>query len=503
MFISIHNDRCTMKFNPRLNVFASDNYYRDEAGFTCLSEGYYLSSTPTVEEIAAKSYGDFVSVYKGRYVAALWDKNRRYLYVYQDLLAKKFVYYYHQNNCFICATSYYEILDYIKSHQLPCQLDEEGIGQMLQLGRFVDHHTYIKEIKFLRAFEWIEYSSGTLHVNRLPYPQPISQISLEQARDEAYRLFQEAAKCQIKKNERENKRHIVSLSGGMDSRAIFLQLIQNGTADIISYCYAQRNSVDQLVAEQIARDYHTEHIFYPLDGGMFVAQREAMMAQNEGQMYYCGATGMLACMQGVDNTHAGLVHMGIGGGEILGDIISAQTEVPHQEFPKKSYQINLNDIRCCQNSVYTVSDRFECASPFLYEDFFLYLMRLPAQIKQKRRLYVEIYNKYMYNSYETTAFRGKIGKKRSLLSKIFHYVKVELLKKDRFSMNPFAYWWVQNPAFKTYIQSTFELDKRKLKTLGYDTAQLEAICQGDVLAKLRVLTVSAMLLHILSKEQHE
>lgn len=496
MLFSVFNHEMNLVFNPKLPVFENDDFFIKEAEKQYLSEGYYLSETPSSSDIESLGYADFVERYKGRYVCVAIDKKKKTAKIYNDLLSKQFVFYYQAGENFACSTSFMELLAFVKEKPLPYTVDELGIKQFLDKGFFQGEHTYIKEIKFLSAFSCLRYD-GTCRVDRLSYPEPLQDVSFEDARDEAYRLFQKAAKAQIEKNNKENRRHIISLSGGMDSRAMFLQLIDAGIKDIESYCYAESGSVDEKVAEQIAKDYHTKHHFFPLDGGNFVKNRDAILDQNEGMMMYSGATGMFDCIQMVDCTQSGVVHMGIGGGEILGDIVFPDMEQPFEHFPKKSYMINLDDIRCCQNSALTGSNRFAFASPFLYEDFFLYLMRLPESYKRRRRLYVAMYEKYMQNNYDTTAFRGKIGRKRSLIERVFHYVKAEILKKDKYSMNPFEYWWATNPVFKNYIKDSFSRDIEILTGKNYDSHLLQAYFEKSIYHKLRALTLSAMLNRIL------
>lgn len=496
MFVNIKNNEVNIQYSPKYIAFSEDNFYKQQAEQTVLSEGYYLSTTPSVEDILYSDYDNFTQKFQGSYVCVAYQKEKAALHVFNDLLSKKYVYYYLQGNHFACSTSYFALIDYLKKENVALTVSNEGLQQMLQKGTFAGDTTYVEEVHFLRAYEYIRYQNQIVSIECIPYPSPIENITMEQAVDTAYELFCKAVTMQMQKNNIHNKKHISSLSGGMDSRAVFLQLQAQGVQNLETYTYAQSGSVDETVSRQIAEDYKCKHRFYPLDNGLFVEDRSQIMAQNEGQMYYCGATGMFRCMQGVNLTQSGLIYMGIGGGEIFGDIVKSEHEKPQGNFPKYAYAINLDDIRACQNSVYTVSHICTCASPFLQEDFFVYLMRLPLAIKERRRLYVEIYQKYMYNSYETTAFKGKIGAKRTYLQRALHYLRSYAFPKDRFNMNPFSYWWQTSPCFKQYIQTTYEGDMQSLQAAGYHTALLEQNYKSDVLAKLRTLTASAILKYI-------
>lgn len=498
MFLKIKNGNVELKHNPKYIHFEDDNFIYDTENFTVISEGYYLGETPNYDSILNLKYDEFINKYKGSFVVVKYNKSNKNISIYNDLLSKKYIYYFSSDNLTMCSTSYFEILSELKAEDIKLSIDDDGVKDMLVRGSFTDNRTYTKEIKFLRAFEYI-CIDDEFNVNKLEYPKPISTISMNEARDKAYKLFQDGVKLAINKNEQFKRDHIASLSGGMDTRAVFLQLIQNNIKNIVTYTYAQSNSMDEIISKQIAKDYKVKNIFYPLDNAEFILDRDKLISQNEGQMYYCGSTGMYNCLQMVDTSKSGLIYMGIGGGEILGDILKVEYEEPYKDFPKKSYMINLDDIRQCQNSVLTAAKYSDYFSPFLYEDFFTYVMRLPFEIKQRRALYVEIFNEFMYNSYDTTMFKGKIGNKRSFISRVYNYAKLKILKKDKYSMNPMDYWYNTNNTIQNYIISTFNNDIEILESLNYNTQMLKNNFSGDTLAKLRTLTASYMILKTLGE----
>lgn len=496
MFLKIKNGKVEIRHNLQKSFFEDDNFFNNAEDFTLLSEGYFLSDTPDFDSIKSLNYSNFVSKYKGSFVVLRHNKADNSIGVYNDLLSKHFVYYFSSEDLIVCTNSYFDILNALKQEKISLSIDDKGIRSMLSRGSFTGAHTYVNEIKFLRAFEYIEITDK-LYVSIIPYPSAIQNINITEARDRSYQLFKEGCELAIAKNNKYGRDHIASLSGGMDTRAVFLQLMKNGVKNLSTYTYAQNNSMDEIIAKQIAEDYQVTNVFYPLDNAEFIKDRELLISQNEGQMYYCGSTGMYNCMQMVDTSNAGLIYMGIGGGEILGDILKVEHEKAYKDFPKKSYMLNLDDIRQCQNSVYTAHKFSDFVSPFLYEDFFVYAMSLPFAIKQRRTLYVEIFKQFMYNSYYTTAFRGQIGNKRSFINRVYNYLKRKIFKIDKYSMNPMDYWYSNNESIKAFINDTYKSDIVKLKKLGFNTYMLDDNFAGDTLAKLRTITASYMILKVL------
>lgn len=493
MLLSIdYKNNIFIKYNPRIITFEKDNFEFESEGFRALSEGYYISETPTFDFFNL-DYKAFTDKFKGAYIFVLHNKKTNNINIYNDLLSKAYVYYYNSENMFACASSYFELVKYLKEKDIKLDYDFEAQEYFKNNGVFCGDKTYFNEIKFLKAFEYIEITDKAV-IKKIPYPKPINvdEISFDAAVDKAYYLFEQASSAAINKNIINKKAHVCSLSGGMDSRAIFLQLVKKGVKPIYTYTYAQKGSKDETISEKIAKDFGTEHVFYDISGGEFVKKRDQIIKLNEGQMSFSGATGAHDTIRLVKAQNIGLVYLGIGGGEIMGDILNEEGESPTGDIPKLNYIKNFDDIRACMNSALCMGDMAESYSPFLYEDLFIFLMQLPLSYKQKRRLYVSIFKRYMPNKYSTTMFRGKIGNKIAKPLRVLSYIIYSLFKKNKYNMNPFELWWENNPNFKNFIIDSFNDDMKNIS--GLDVVKLQnEFNNANIYKKTNIISLSGVL----------
>ncbi|NMD37380.1 MAG: hypothetical protein GYA87_01710 [Christensenellaceae bacterium] len=490
LFHTDFKNNTLLKYNPKIICFEKDNFEFENDDIKALSEGYYLEQTPQ-EQHFNLSYKAFTDIFKGAYIFVCQNKKRNNVKIYNDLLSKAYIFYYNNEDFFACSSNYFELINLLRQKNIKLDYDCDALNYFIKAGVFKGHSTYFEQVKFLKAFEYIEIDN-TAQIKNIPYPEPISDISFNEAVDKAYALFEQGSNAIINKNKKYNKSHVCSLSGGMDSRAIFLQLIKNDIKPIYTFCYAQKGSKDESISNAIAKDFGSQHIFYDISGGEFIKNRNSIIEQNQGQMVFSGSTGAYDAIRQVKANNIGLVYLGIGGGEIMGDIITEAGETPIGNVPKANYIKNLDDIRVCMNSALAIGGVAQSASPFLYEDLFLFLMRLPAIYKLRRRLYVAMFKKYMPNKYCTTMFRGKIGNVFAKPLRIMSYIFYIIFKKNKYNMNPFELWWQNNDGFKDYINNSFYDDIKALQ--GFDTSRLNReFDAADVYKKTNIISLSFML----------
>ena len=197
-------------------------------------------------------------------------------------------------------------------------------------------------------------------------------------------------------------------------------------------------------------------------------------------------------MESLELSAYGLVHTGIGGGEIMGDIISANGDDPNEtvdmdallsrlhcpdpegverlkacrgNYPNFNVFRQLNDMRTNPNFKATISHMLPAASPSLYEPFYAYLMTLPISMKGFRKLYYRWVKETLELPYRTTdpslpITTGTIIERYIRL--VFCVLQKKLKKKTRYDMNPFDLWYQENPRLTGFISDTWEADMQVL-----------------------------------------
>lgn len=396
----------------------------------CLNE-YLCKNVP---ELILKLVGENTPVPKvlhGSYVIAVYQKPTDRLMVFNDLLSKHSVFYSidEKSKCLMLSDSFFETVSMVKEHGLPCTIDEIGVKMMLWQRMFYDDVTYVKEIKFLRPFDYLVMENGILEVRRIARDEMLG-VSMEEAASEIHQRFNKAVALQFRKNEKCGFPQVATLSGGMDSRSTFLYGLENGYTNQTCFCYGESTSADYEYARDLAIRNGCSFFFHPIDNGSHLLERDEICEANEGQMVYSGPSGTYDSLRFYDTSHLGIIHTGLGGGEIMGDMRVAENpdgmkrlvealkyklgkgkkdrtwesfvnslrcnavELQRLEAFYKDYADfnefqSLNDIRRCLNSQ-KIAQSFgvEYVSPFLDEDFFCYMLRIPYELTKDRRLYI-------------------------------------------------------------------------------------------------------------------
>lgn len=498
--------------NPK---FLSDNHITQVDSLLVCCEGFTLNAEPEAQEIARlhdSEPGSLPYRYQGSYVIAVLDERTHSLAVVNDLFSKRSVYYYADKALFAFSTSFMDLYDMLTEKGIHLSLCQNGIESMLTSGSFSENYTYFEEIKYLMPYQWLHWDNG-LTIHELPMPKKICPATTEEVIETIDELFAKGVALQVKKNEDHSYQQTCSLSGGMDSRATFVYVHRLASPGALNtFTYSQSNSFDHTIAQRIARDSGAPNLFVPIDNGTFILDRERLLDYNEGQMYYCGTTGLLGAVEKMDLATSGIVHTGLGGGEIMGDLLTAHSdeciEDPSSRYPTEGYCRNLNDFRTCLNFAKTASPFFETSSPFLFEEFYEYMLSLPSALKLSRRVYASWFSKKMPTPYPTTYFYGPIAKAgvltryRRLLSRL----KARYRIPDRWNMNPFDQWWAENKTLRPFVYETFEDDMDKLSNVpAIDAAlreRLTACFEKGLIDKLRVLTVTGMLSRFYFRPTH-
>lgn len=363
--------------------------------------------------------------------------------------------------------------------------------------------TYEANTSFLTAYSYlvIDCREKTLEVKRLPIPKMKSagEVSEGQAIEVLNRLFSEACRLEWEKNEAYGTDQIMTISGGMDSRAMFLRTTGGrDKSGVKTYTYAQSGSSDARISKRFAEQQQVKNTFIPLDNCEFVYLREEIIDANEGQMYYVGSTGaiLIAKEMRLSKDRMGIVHTGLGGGEILGDACIADGDRVDGDGSgiTVNQQRNLDDIRRCLNFQKTTVRYFSAFSPFLYEDFFEYAMCLPAEMRRKRKLYIEWYKKYMNSDFPSKERCSLIV---NIFNRAVNKICRKLGQKSPLDMNPTKYWYRTQPKLREYISAAWENDCELLSGQEELLRVLKPYYERSVEGKFSALTVTASAIRIL------
>ncbi len=333
------NEPFGLYFGSELVKFPEDHFIFEDAAVKIAVCGYVLNhkrilaetGKKTLFEALSAAYAEgpehAVTLLKGAYLVAIYDKAANSLLLFNDKLSKLPVYTYRNGEDFLFSTSFFELVDALKRLKAPFTVDPLGVAMMTATGVLWEDITYVDEIKYLRPYRYLMID-GDVRERCLPFPVLNRRTNVDEAVERIDALFTDAVRLQYEKNADAGYRQFASLSGGMDSRCVMVRAYQLGFADDLTFTYSQSGSLDQEISQRVAAHYGVPHLFYSMDNGSFILDRDAFAAANEGQMTYCGSTGVLPVVSALKCERFGILHSGISGGEIMGDIIPADGDEP-------------------------------------------------------------------------------------------------------------------------------------------------------------------------------
>lgn len=199
---------CDARIDNRAELIAQLSFSNKPVGEITDAEIILKAFEKWGEDCPAHLIGDFVF--------AVWDARRKKLFCARDPLGVKHFYYYHEpHKLFVLAS---EIKALLALDNVPCDLDEESVGDFLVINSEDKESTFYKNIKRLPATHALVVSRDDFRIRRYWQPSP-SEIRLKNNAEyqEAFReKFNEAVACRLRSAYPVGS----MLSGGLDSSAV-------------------------------------------------------------------------------------------------------------------------------------------------------------------------------------------------------------------------------------------------------------------------------------------
>lgn len=469
-----------------------------------------------------QTYGaELVFRVKGLYALVLWDKKAGTLLITNDLLSKRPVYYCMGDNELYYAVSYLDMLDLLSGNSHKPNINADALHDMVRQGFVSGSKTYLKDVRFLNAFESIVVDLKRNHTQLIRHSMKAVEIpdTEDAVIDKFDALFSEAVRLQFRKNAEYGYTQCATVSGGMDSRACLLKAHRLGfDKDIVCFNYAQSGSLDFTISRQIAVDLGLDYVFYPMDAAVFLDRLPEAMYCNECMQSGIGATGSRTMSALLNTSNFGIVNIGICGGELMGDLVrrnrqqesgnklirfanriirkikeQTSTEIPKAENFLLNQDEYFNHLRASKNFAHMFIDQCECVSPFMDEDVVMYVLQLNPGLCFNRRMYRKWMCKHIPNSYIITSTCTTVDASywQELLSGFKYSIQQKFKGISQREMNPIAHWFETQPHHAQNCIREYEQGCRWLEQVGCD-GQLTALLQkgwgGSWMQRLYVLT---------------
>jgi len=210
----------------------------------------------------------------GYFCAALYNAETRKLKLISDRYGMRLLYWYHRNGVFAWGS---EVKAILAVEGVDKELDPTSYDCFMDLGYMMGEHTWFEHIKLIKPATVIEYDLANDAVSQHHYWKwseiKPSNLTFDEAVDELGKRFIEAVRRRFDPSERIG----ISLSGGLDSRAIFAA-VDHLYPDYKGYAYTFGipGCDDITIAEQvISRSKNWKHAkFYFSADNWFEPRKE-------------------------------------------------------------------------------------------------------------------------------------------------------------------------------------------------------------------------------------
>lgn len=464
---------------------------------------------------------------RGVFSGVIIDKVKRELHLFTEHLGSKRLFYYYNPDTkdFFFASDLKIVTSLMQKYGYETILSEEGAYCLLTFGFMLGDTTLCSDVHHLEPGTVLTLSLDTGNIHKEKYYELKSTPYIEDTEEniikEIDKRFCKAIQREYNKDLEYGYQHAVTLSGGLDSRMTLVKGVMEGYKNIRTLTFSESGYLDEKIAEKIASDLGCDHVFHALDNGNYLCDVETPVKGNDGLILYSGAAHQLSSVAMLNWDKLGLLHTGMIGDLILGSYLqedkhhsvdngmikrmaysSKLLDKLNEEITAISSKHNTDEICAfyerCINGVYNgyfmTQNYTEYASPFLDVDFVDYVMKVHPKLRYKNKLYAKwitkttpIAERYIW---ESTMTRINTPYFIGFCKRALRYLRGRILKQRLISMNPFNYWYANNPSIKEYFDKKYAEginDLSGLSNLLTDAKMLYS--EGAPLEKIQVLTL--------------
>ena len=435
------------------------------------------------------------------------------------------VFYFSNKEHFICASNVIELSRILKENGIAITLDNDGAYSLLSFGYILGTNTLVSEIKRLTPSTILTLSDIGVTTHEYYKFNTTANTQLKEADfiDQLDSTFSRAIDNEFSKDIGLGLSHMMTISGGMDSRMVMAYADKLGYTDLNAITFSQSNHSEHKIAKKVSEQYNANFIFHPLDGGDYLKNIDEPVRYNGGTCIYAGAGHTLSMLETLDFSDQGILHTGQLGDAVLGTYLAGpQREQPKlgrslkahplsdkisnyvtEEFQSyenhelfKLYNKGFNEIF---NGYRMIEQFTPFASAFMDEDFIKLALSIPPSMKFDRKLYYKWMNSAVPETTKVKITATNLPPKNlyltppfNLLPKFNSYLnlaKYALIPGHVVSMNPFKKWFAENESLNLFLNA-YAME-HLIYLEGYNELRLdcENLLKGGFNDTFKVLTL--------------
>lgn len=527
-----------VQYRNLLSKFPGDQIFLSDTEQVCFLDGYVYNREDFIRPEGYHEWPDsfafslredrkkHLSKLRGAFCGFHYEKETERITVYTDQVSNKAVYYYCEKDNWILSDCLEYMVRVLRDNHIAYHFDRKAAEYMLSYGYMLDGSTHVKEIRRLLPGCLAVIENGSVKVERYHrICNQQEQMTEKEAVEKVDKAFREAIRREFEKDREYGYRHLVDLSGGLDSRMVSWGAHDMGYTDQLNMAYSQAGYLDERISRKISGDLGHEYLFKPLDDAKWLYDIDRNVRQNNGAALYSGITGGGRFLETLHADQFGIEHTGMIGDAILSTFYHDRAfndgkpqlglhkyserltytfdEDILKDYPSQEmFAIYTRGILGAQSSYMIRQHYVETASPFMDVDFLDAVFSIPFEYRNRHHLYLL----WMKEKYPEAADYGweKWGGVKPKQSHLFlRKVKTTqrlakqmgcrlFHRQNRDSMNPMDAWYAKDAEIQRYYEAYFKgaIDCKVIdEKLRRDLTVM--FRQGNVTEKSMALTVLA------------
>ena len=216
------------------------------------------SDTEVILEAFAQQGIDFVHHLNGMFAIAIYDKEKKDLYLFRDRVGIKPLYYFYDGENFAFAS---EIKSLMQLKFIPKEIDKTAVRDFLHLGYVPSPLSIYKSIKKMRSGSWIKISQNSFEENVYWSPSSKLQHKTITNKEQALVKLSDLIISSIQYQLKSDVPFGVFLSGGIDSSLVTAQAVMLSGIKVNTFSIGfEENSYNESeYAKAIAKHLGTNH----------------------------------------------------------------------------------------------------------------------------------------------------------------------------------------------------------------------------------------------------
>jgi asparagine synthase (glutamine-hydrolysing) len=460
---------------------------------------------------------NFVNLIDGQFLLVVNRISNGDLFIFNDKVATKQLFYSEIGEKLYLSTDYRQLFLALYKDGIKPEVSRSSCYQLITLGYMLGENTIHERIKKLRPGSKLKSIWNKTEIKSYSqYNNEQKQILLKDSLDLIDKSLNDAIIDEFELDKSINKKHLITLSGGLDSRVVYYLALRNNYHNNVTFTYAANGSEDALISSSIAVENKEEFLLYNIDNCSPIINWKDSLKLNYGNIIYYGATGLTNVLKYLDTTVFGILHTGgLGEGGFGGYLRQpVHTHLGVGLFKSKSWLVDrfkddflLEYNRYSNDEMFTFYNRaingmsnaflignhyLETSSIFLNDRFLEIAFSIPPEFRYGRKLLEEYIiqklpeaERIRVEKYGTRLTASRTAK---FLQRVKRSVNYRILNKSE-SMNPFNFWYTRNKEFFSFVNNSFKDGLKFIpdKELVQDVSRL--FSEDNINSKLHVIAL--------------